>query len=233
MHALSKKYRDKLLQSVLCTVVLWVICIYPFSVQSQNEVTADIPRYGGRELATGYYETYEARPQAHLPIAEGTFIRKTLVTIPRTAERVRIRKYLPDAHAGLKFYARRKCVDCHPLQAKDLHRTRERITCRQCHGPEPIAGIQHYYSAMNPRRRFAYICGKCHERSSASFAEYVIHPPNPMQLSTLKTFPVLFIVFWGMVVLAVGTFIVFLPHTLLWGVREFFIKKKRPENESP
>jgi len=231
MHRAPKNSLAKLLKAAFCTIALLAICLFPFNAQSRDEVTEDIPRSSTRELATGYYETHEARPRAHLPIAEGAFIRRTLVTIPRTAERVRIRKYLPDAHVGLKFYTRRKCVDCHPRQANDLHRVRARITCRQCHGPEPIAGIQHYYSTMNPRRRFAYICGKCHEKSSASFAEYVIHSPNPMRLSTLKTFPVLFIVFWSMMVLALGTFIVFLPHTLLWGVREFFITKKRSKNE--
>ena len=217
---------------MLFLVILLAICLCPHSVQSQSEVTADIHRYGGRELATGYYETYEARPRAHLPLAEGAFLSRTLVTVPQTAERVRIRKYLPDAHAGLKFYDRRTCIDCHPRQARDLHRIRERITCRQCHGPEPIAGIMHYYSPMNPRRRFAYICGKCHEKSSASFARYIIHPPNPMWIGTLKTFPVLFVVFWGMVVLAVGTFAVFLPHTFFWGIREFFVRKKRTARES-
>ena len=33
------------------------------------------------------------------------------------------------------------------------------------------------------------------------------------------------IVFWAMIVLAVGTFLVFLPHTLIWGMRELFMKK--------
>jgi hypothetical protein len=30
-----------------------------------------------------------------------------------------------------------------------------------------------------------------------------------------------------MVALAVGTFAFFLPHTFLWGLREFFIKEKK------
>ena len=35
-----------------------------------------------------------------------------------------------------------------------------------------------------------------------------------------------------MVALAVGTFFVFLPHTVLWGIRELFIKKEKPKVES-
>jgi hypothetical protein len=34
-----------------------------------------------------------------------------------------------------------------------------------------------------------------------------------------------------MIALAVGTFAIFLPHTLLWGVRELFLKKTRSPNE--
>jgi hypothetical protein len=59
----------------------------------------------------------------------------------------------------------------------------------------------------------------------------VVHSPNPALASTQKTFPLLFYVFWFMVALAVGTFAVFLPHTALWGVRELFMKKEKPEGE--
>jgi hypothetical protein len=84
---------------------------------------------------------------------------------------------------------------------------------------------------MNPLRRHAYVCAKCHEGSSASFASYVTHPPNPAQVSALKSFPVLFYVFWFMVALAVGTFLVFLPHTALWGIREFLLTKKKKKKD--
>jgi len=83
---------------------------------------------------------------------------------------------------------------------------------------------------MNPRRRHAFICSKCHEGSSASFASYIVHSPNPADLGTLTTFPILFVVFWAMIALAVGTFLVFLPHTFLWGLREFFSKKENKQH---
>ena len=75
------------------------------------------------------------------------------------------------------------------------------------------------------------VCAKCHEDSGASFASYVVHAPNPATRSTQKTFPVLFYVFWIMVGIAVMTFAVFLPHTILWGIRELFPKKEKPEDE--
>jgi hypothetical protein len=50
-------------------------------------------------------------------------------------------------------------------------------------------------------------------------------------LSTRETFPVLFYVFWFMVALAMGTFLVFLPHTVFWGLREMLMKKEKVEGE--
>ena len=162
---------------------------------------------------------------------KGPIPRKALITLAPTAEKVRIRKYLSDSHSGLKFYESRTCIDCHADQARDRHKTRVNITCRQCHGGEPIAGINHYYSSMNPRRRYAFVCAKCHEGSSASFATYRIHAPSPMKVSTVKTFPALFYVFWGMIAIAVGTFLVFLPHAAMWGIRELFMKKEKVIDE--
>jgi hypothetical protein len=80
---------------------------------------------------------------------------------------------------------------------------------------------------LNPIRKHAYVCSKCHEGASASYASYVVHEPNPAMVGTLTSFPLLFYVFWFMVVLAVGTFLVFLPHTLIWGIRELFVKMKK------
>jgi cytochrome b subunit of formate dehydrogenase len=45
-------------------------------------------------------------------------------------------------------------------------------------------------------------------------------------MATLKTFPVLFVAFWALVAVAVGTFAVFLPHTFMWGLREFLGRKE-------
>ncbi len=133
---------------------------------------------------------------------------------------------MTDSHLGLRFYQFRSCIDCHPRNANNLHRIRSKITCRQCHGEEPIAGIKHYYSTMHPIRKYAFVCAKCHKGSNASFAAYVIHEPNPTLKTTQKSFPLLFYVFWAMAAIAVGTFAVFLPHTLLWGLRELWPDKK-------
>ncbi|MGE5311811.1 MAG: hypothetical protein ACM3MN_08720, partial [Nitrospirota bacterium] len=127
----------------------------------------------------------------------------------------------------IQFYWNLRCQICHLNETKDIHTTRANLTCRQCHGGEPIPSINYLYSPLNPIRKHAYVCSKCHEGASASYASYVVHEPNPAMVGTLTSFPLLFYVFWFMVVLAVGTFLVFLPHTLIWGVRELFAKKKK------
>lgn len=223
-----------------------------------EDVATDIYRYGEREVSTGYYEEYEVKP-FHLP--GGPVLYRGVITVSPSASAasVRWRTYLTDSHWGLRFYAWRTCIDCHPQQARDRHTVRAGITCRQCHGPEPIAAINHYYSPMNPIRRYAYVCAKCHEGATAAFAGFYVHEPPGTELSTRESFPVLFYASWGMLVLFLGTLAFFVPHSLMVGVRElcetkgfknltgqwalplllrfragvrrFFEKKKTPNNE--
>ncbi len=201
----------------------------PEQTRAQEEVTSPVYRYREHEMSTGYYESYEVSPRPSLPLVGGPMGYAGSITLSPTAEKVRRRTYLGNSHQGLRFYDRLTCVKCHPGEATSLHTTRLGITCRQCHGPEPIAGINHYYSPTNTLRRHAYVCAKCHEGASASFATYVVHEPNPASIETWKSFPMLFVVFWMMVAIAVGTFVVFLPHAAIWGIRELFTKKEKPE----
>jgi hypothetical protein len=135
---------------------------------------------------------------------------------------------LNDAHRGLAFYERRRCVDCHIQEARNnRHYVRHGITCRQCHGGEPIASSSHFYSRLNVFRQHTHVCAKCHEGAGMSFALYVVHEPNPAQASTAgHADPVLRLLVHDR--LAVGTFALFLPHTILWGIRELFTKKRGP-----
>jgi len=217
---------------ILCgTLLLTGLFVLPQPAPAQEEVASAIRRYKNREASTGYYEEYEVRPRHQRPFVEIPGLRRGIFAYSPTAARVRIRSRLADSHQGIKFYKRRRCEECHAQEAKDLHTVRANLTCRQCHGAEPIASIDHYYSPLNPFRRHAYVCAKCHEGASASYATYVVHTPNPSLTGTLKTFPVLFYAFWIMIAIAVGTFAVFLPHTILWGVRELFVKKEKKDRE--
>ena len=200
--------------------------LLPGQIIAQEEVASSIMRYKQYEVSTGYYEEYEAKPQHQRPLVGVPGLQRGLFPYSPAAASVRNRSRLSDSHQGIQFYDRRRCEECHVEQTKGIHTVRANLTCRQCHGGEPIASNNHYFSPMNPIRRHAYVCSKCHEGASASYAAYIVHEPNPSMAGTLKTFPVLFYAFWIMIAIAVGTFVVFLPHTILWGLRELLLKKE-------
>lgn len=213
-------------------VLFMLISVLSGPVWAQGEVSTDPRRYMEREQSTGYYEQYEVKSSRMVPIVSVPGVSTSgLFPYSPTGAAVRIRSRLADSHQGIKFYKDLRCEYCHTRHSRDIHTVRGKLNCRQCHGGEPIAGINHYYSLMNPIRRHSYVCAKCHQGASASYASYVVHAPNPAMLSTLKSFPLLFYVFWGMVTLAVGTFAVFLPHTIAWGIRELMMKKEKAEGE--
>ncbi len=197
---------------------------FPAVTAAQEEVASSIRRYKQYEVSTGYYEEYETKPLNRRPFVEVPGVRRGIFPYSPAAATVRNASRSSDSHQGIRFYERRRCEECHIEQTRSLHTVRANLTCRQCHGGEPVASINHYFSPMNPIRRHAYICSKCHEGATASFAGYVVHEPNPSMAGTLKTFPVLFYAFWIMIAIAVGTFAVFLPHTALWGFRELLSK---------
>jgi hypothetical protein len=205
--------------------IIAALLLFSETTFAAEEVASAIRRYKEHELSTGYYEEYEVLPRRQRPLVGVPGVQRGIFPYSPSAAQVRIRTRLADSHQGIKFYERRRCEACHVKETRDIHTIRANLTCRQCHGGEPIASIAHYYSLMNPIRRHAAVCAKCHEGASASFASYVVHTPNPAMAATKKTFPVLFYAFWIMVGIAVGTFVVFLPHTALWGIRELFIKK--------
>ena len=212
--------------------LLFQVVCFSNIVIAQEEVASAIRRYKDREVSTGFYEEYEVLPRRQRALVGVPGVRQGIFSYSPAASQVRIRARLADSHQGIKFYKNLRCDYCHIEQTRDIHTVRANLTCRQCHGAEPIASIAHIYSPMNPIRRHAYICAKCHEGASASFASYIIHEPNPALASTFKSFPWLAYVFWFMAVLAAGTFLVFLPHTAMWGIRELFIKKEKSEVES-
>lgn len=203
----------------------------PLPATAQEEVTSALRRYKAYEASTGYYEEYEVRPRHQQPLVAIPGVTRGRFPYSPTAAKVRVRTRLADSHAGIQFYAGRRCEDCHIEQTRDIHTVRANLTCRQCHGGEPIASSNHYYSPMNPIRRHAYVCAKCHEGASASFASYVVHSPLPSLAATKTSFPILFYAFWIMVGIAVVTFVFFLPHTILWGIRELFVKKEKTNSE--
>lgn len=197
---------------------------------AQEEVSSAIRRYKAYEASTGYYEEHEVLPRRAYPRVEIPEVRRGLIPYSPTAAEVRSRTHLSDSHMGIKFYQVLRCETCHPEQAKDIHTVRANLTCRQCHGGEPISSINYYYSPMNPIRKHAYICAKCHEGAGASFSSYVVHEPAAGSAQARKSFPSLYYAYWFMFLLLFGTLAFFLPHSLLTGIRELFGKKAGEKN---
>lgn len=217
---------------ILAALAAGGILLLPPIASAQEEVASAIRRYKDRETSTGYYEEHEVRPRRQRPFVEIPGVQVGLFPYSPSAAQVRNRSRLADSHMGIAFYTDKTCVACHPEQAKDIHTVRGNLTCRQCHGGEPIASIQYFNSPMNPIRKHAYVCAKCHEGSSASFASYIIHEPAPGSVAARKSFPILYLVYWFMTVLLVGTLAFFIPHSFLTGVRELFTRKKEAKNDA-
>ena len=214
---------------------LGLLLVLPAAAPAQEEVTSALRRYKDREASSGYYEEYEAKPRRMRPfVGIPGVMRAPFPYSPQAAE-IRVRTYLADSHRGVMFYEGRRCDECHVEEVDNLHTTRGNLTCRQCHGGEPIAAVNHYFSPLNPFRRHAYVCSKCHEGSSISFATYLVHAPKPGAATTRKTFPSLFYTDWFMYLLIVGTMGFFIVHTSVWVTKELYhaIKEKKEHAEEP
>jgi hypothetical protein len=213
-------------------VIFLILGCFQEKVLAQGEETASaIRRYKQYEVSTGYYEEHEALPRHQRPAVPGRSLGRRLLGFPYSpsASSVRNRSRLSDSHMGIKFYWGRRCEECHIEQSRDMHTVRANLTCRQCHGGEPIASIDHYFSSMNPIRRHAYVCAKCHEGASASYARYIIHEPPAGSLRARNDFPVLYYAYWFMMILLVGTLGIFIPHSFLVGLKELLGKKRKTE----
>ena len=222
---------QKIINIWLTTALLVQMLILPDMVVAQEEVASALRRFKDREASTGYYEEYEVLPRRQQPLISIPGVRKGTFPYSPTAARVRIRTRLADSHQGIKFYTVLRCEFCHAKETKDIHRVRANLTCRQCHGGEPIASIEHFYSPLNPIRRHAYVCAKCHEGASASFASYVVHEPAAGSLAAKDDFPILYYSYWFIFLLLVGTLAFFIPHTLLVGVRELIAKARKTKKD--
>ncbi len=217
---------------MLALAAAGAVLLLPPPASAQEEVASAIRRYKDREASTGYYEEHEVRPRRIKPLVGVPGVEEGIFNYSPTAAKVRNRSHLADSHMGIAFYKEKTCQTCHPEQAKDIHTVRANLTCRQCHGGEPIASIQYFKSPMNPIRKHAYVCAKCHEGSSASFASYIVHEPAPGSAAARKGFPTLYYAYWFMLVLLVGTLAFFIPHSFLTGLRELFNKKRTTNDDA-
>ena len=195
----------------LSTLLLCLVVLMPADVFAVDE------EHPYEAASTGYFRDQDTLPGGYNMYRQDESAR--LWGGPVTGD-IKRASFQADAHLGVTGYQTRSCVSCHEEQRYSLHTSRGQTSCVQCHRDKPIAGLYHYYSSMNPIRRHAYICAKCHEGATASFATYVVHEPRPLVGNTADSFPLFYYAVWFMVILAVGVFVVFLPYVTLWGVRE-------------
>jgi predicted CXXCH cytochrome family protein len=88
--------------------------------------------------------------------------------------------------------------------------------CYNCHGSHDVLPVTDPRSHIS-RDNIVATCGKCHEGSHRRFAGYLTHATH----HDPAKYPALFLAFWGMTALLVGTFGFFGLHTLAWLPRSF------------
>lgn len=191
---------------------------------AQGEVSSRSTGYYATEASAGRYDDHEAVPRGRgkSTLFKGPAVRRFAAAGDEAGNRM----FLADAHAGIPYYRYKKCEACHQGEVRNSHAMRGEVSCRQCHGPEPIAGAEHFFSRLNPIRRHAYVCAKCHEGAGASFALFRVHEPDPYSQAALQSFPELAYVSWGMALLFLGVMALFVPHTILWMLRELRAKHR-------
>jgi cytochrome b subunit of formate dehydrogenase len=98
--------------------------------------------------------------------------------------------------------------------------------CYDCHGSHDILPITDPNSHVS-RENIVATCGKCHPGSHRRFAGYLTHATH----HDPKKYPWLFLTFWAMTTLLIGTFGFFGLHTLVWlprSFKELHLKRERP-----
>jgi len=83
--------------------------------------------------------------------------------------------------------------------------------CHDCHSSHEILPTSDINSSLS-RKNIVNTCSTCHPKANVGFTRYLTHATH----HDPDKFPLLFITFWGMTILLLGTFVVSWIHTLLW-----------------
>jgi len=206
---------------ILVLFLAAAVSVSPAIATAQDSRVSNMGQYSESSASTGYFRQSETLPGSYQLYLQGHEVKGGFWGIGPGGGAVKRQSFSADAHAGVRNYRpNRDCASCHTQSVKNIHTARTTVTCRQCHRGQPIAGIHHYYSPLNPIRRHAYVCAKCHQGATANFATYLVHEPNPLAVATAQKFPALFYGVWIMAIIAGGVFIVFIPYVTLWGIRD-------------
>jgi cytochrome b subunit of formate dehydrogenase len=83
--------------------------------------------------------------------------------------------------------------------------------CYDCHGSHDILPVADPRSRLS-RTHIVATCGQCHTGSHRQFAGYLTHATH----HDPKKYPFLFVTFWSMTSLLIGTLVISGAHTALW-----------------
>ena len=93
--------------------------------------------------------------------------------------------------------------------------------CNDCHGSHDILPADNQKSHLS-RTNIVQTCQKCHPNATKGFTKYLTHATH----HDSKKYPLLFITFWGMTLLLLGTFALSFLHTLMWLPRSLQMRRK-------
>jgi cytochrome b subunit of formate dehydrogenase/uncharacterized protein with PIN domain len=100
--------------------------------------------------------------------------------------------------------------------------------CYDCHGSHDILPVTDPRSRLS-RTNIVATCGKCHSGSHRQFAGYLTHATH----HDPQRYPLLFVTFWSMTALLVGTLVVSGAHTALWLPRSLEYRKQLRNGHLP
>jgi cytochrome b subunit of formate dehydrogenase len=93
--------------------------------------------------------------------------------------------------------------------------------CHDCHHSHFILPVNNPQSTLS-RDNILETCATCHPGANKGFTRYLTHATH----HDPDKYPLLFITFWGMTFLLIGTFIISWLHTLLWLPKSLKMRKQ-------
>ncbi len=98
--------------------------------------------------------------------------------------------------------------------------------CADCHTAHEVRKADDPKASVN-KANLVDTCGKCHTSAGASFAQYAPHAED----GDKKKYPALYWTRIAMQGLLIGTFLFFWLHSLLWALRSFVERQRKPRVE--
>lgn len=99
--------------------------------------------------------------------------------------------------------------------------------CHDCHTAHMILPASFTKSSLNTQN-IVNTCQTCHANANIGLTKYLAHATH----HDPDKYPLLFITFWGMTILLLGTFIISWVHTLLWLPKSLKMRKYLKSIES-